>query len=212
MRRIKADIFIDKTGEVCYAYAKGWAQVDPGEDYSNVGDGYIQVPLKKATSRNKGNSLERDVAKAFSQWLYGRQDILARTPLSGGWEGSKLGDITANPAKLLELKLQMPQLYVECKNREGILSESFFNWMARGTPKMMTDLITDTVKKAGMQMWFLVLKSNGTDPWVFTNVKCDPDSAHFAFRFDNQSLYSMFPLKQLGNVFMYSNVKQVILS
>jgi len=105
----------------------------------------------------------------------------------------------------------MPKLYVECKNREGILGESFWNWMGSGTPKMMNDLIIDTMKKAGMQPWFLVLKSNGTDPWVLTTVKCDPDSAHFSFRGDGQALYSMFPLKQLENVYLYSNVKQTIL-
>ena len=213
MRRIKARIQYNKDNEVTGAFPDGYScyEENIAEDWHHEGEGYIEIPLKKATSRNKGNSLERDVAKAFSQWLYGRPDILARTPLSGGWEGSKLGDITANPAKLLELKLQMPKLYVECKNREGLLSETFFNWLASGSPKTITDWIEDTKKKAGLQPWFLVLKGTGTDPWVLVPQNVEEMLHDPAIRFTYRSLtHWMFPLKQLENVYVYSKMKQAI--
>lgn len=62
----------------------------------------------------------------------------------------------------------MPKLYVECKNREGLLSETFFNWISSGSPKVIDNWIEDTEKKAGDQYWFLILKGRSTDPWIFT--------------------------------------------
>ena len=212
MHKTRADIFTKPDGSVAYAYAKGWSQIDKGESsgYSQS-EGYILTPLKKATSRNKGNELEREVAKVFSTWLYGRPDILARTPLSGGWEGSKLGDVCGNPSKLREMKLPLPRLYIEAKNREGLLSERFFNWLSSGTPAYMTELIKDTIAKAGMSFWFIVLKGNGVDPWVFTNARCDNNSWHIQFTFEGQVIYYMFPLKQLSSVYVYSKLKSDIL-
>jgi hypothetical protein len=201
MRRIKARVYTD--GKDYCAYTAG-ASTEEFNGKTSV-DGYIEVPLKKATSRNKGNSLELEVAKAFDKWLYDGKGVLTRTPLSGGWNGSKLGDITADPSKLMDLKLQIPKLYVECKNREGLLSEEFFNWYATGSPKRMNDWISDTVKKAGDQPWFIVLKGRGTEPWVFTPYSSP--AAHLI----KLNAYCMFPLKQLGATYTYSDLKSRIL-
>ena len=110
------------------------------------------------------------MAKAFSNWLYGREDVLKRTPLSGGWGSGKLGDITMDPALAMELGIKAPpKIYVECKNREGILDESFWRYLATGTPSTIGDWIVDTCEKANKlkQMPFLIMKGRGTEPFVF---------------------------------------------
>jgi len=105
----------------------------------------------------------------------------------------------------------MPKLYVECKNREGLLSETFFNWASNNSPKTLTEWIEDTKKKAGIQPWFIVLKGTGTDPWVFTPVKCDANTFHMELMGTNGCAYCMFPLDQLSAVYTYSKIKQDIL-
>lgn len=170
MRRIKAKVCITKEGKVGEAYTGDRVLRDVSDAYSSEVDGYIEVPLKKGTSRAKGNGLEIIVAKAFSTWLYGRPDILKRTPLSGGWGSGKLGDITMDPALALELGIKAPpRIYVECKNREGILDESFWRYLATGTPSTIGDWIVDTCAKAKKlkQAPFLILKGRGTEPFVF---------------------------------------------
>lgn len=148
----------------------------------------------------------------FDKWLYQGQHVLTRTPLSGGWNGSKLGDITADPAKLMELKLQIPKFYVECKNREGLLSEEFFNWMSSGSPKRLTEWIVDTKKKAGEQTWFIILKGRGTEPWVFMPHH-NMQIVHLPILhlMEDNVPYLMFPLKQLETVMMYNTIKQTII-
>lgn len=106
------------------------------------------------------------MARAFSTWLYGRDDILKRTPLSGGWGSGKLGDITMDPYKAGELKLSLPKIYVECKNREGLMDETFWRWFATGKPSTITDVIKDTIKKAKDFPWFVILKGRATAPFV----------------------------------------------
>ncbi len=152
-----------------------------------------------------------EVAKAFDKWLYDSKGVLTRTPLSGGWNGSKLGDITADPSKLMDLKLQIPKLYVECKNREGLLSEEFFNWVSTGSPKRMNEWIVDTIKKAGLQPWFIILKGRGTEPWVFTNSRCDPNAFPLTLNVEGQPVYYMYPIKQLAAFNTYNDLKQRIL-
>src|SRR5574339_58315 len=223
MHKTRAIVKIDGTGKPVAAFPKGYSCNGNSieEDWKAEEEGYILTCLKKATSRNKGNELEREVAKAFSTWLYGRPDILARTPLSGGWEGSKLGDITANPAKLMELKLPMPKLYVECKNRDGLLSETFFNWLSSGSPVTITEWIEDTSKKSNefaldaklVNYWFLVLKGRATEPWVMVPTYQSWHMNYYSgiqFTDKNRS-YFMFSLKQLSAVFTYSFAKDKIL-
>lgn len=96
--------------------------------------------------------------------------MLKRTPLSGGWGSGKLGDITMDPAIALELGIKAPpRIYVECKNREGVLDESFWRYLATGTPATIGDWIGDTCEKAKKlkQTPFLILKGRGTEPFVF---------------------------------------------
>ena len=154
--------------------------------------------------------MEREVAKTFDKWLYESKGVLTRTPLSGGWNNSKLGDVCADPTKLQELGLPIPKIYIEAKNREGLLSEKFFNWLSCGTPSYMNELIKDTIKKAGFNYWFIILKGNGVEPWVFTNVRCDKTSWHLQFTFEGQVVYYMFPLKMVDTVYLYCDVKENI--
>ena len=210
MHKTRAIIKIDASGKPVAAFPKGYSCNGNSieEDWKTEEEGYILTCLKKATSRNKGNELEREVAKVFSNWLYDRPDILARTPLSGGWEGSKLGDITGNPAKLMELNLSMPKIYVECKNREGLLSETFFNWLSTGSPKTIDEWIEDTTKKAGPDnKWFLVLKGRGTEPWVLTPRYPGISQVGFVI----EGFYNVFPLKQLQAAYMYCDLKEQII-
>jgi hypothetical protein len=212
MRRTKATVYFDKSGAVAYAQAKGQTkEINEQDGYGNSVDGHILSPLKKSTSRNKGNSLELEVGKVFSMWLYGEPKVLTRTPLSGGWNGSKMGDISADPVRLMALKMPLPKLYVECKNREGLLSEEFFNWVATGSPKRLSDWIGDTINKAGMWTWFLVLKGRGTEPWIFTNLRPDPDSSVIALGTREVAFYYMYPLKQLSAYNTYNAAKQNII-
>ncbi len=144
-------------------------------------------------------------------WLYGDPKVLTRTPLSGGWNGSKMGDISADPVRLMELKLQLPKLYVECKNREGLLSEEFFNWVATGSPKRLTEWIDDTKKKAGTMPWFIILKGRGTEPWVLVPSGDAAALLSCAMTFFVEgNKYLMYPLKQLAAVYTYSDLKQRI--
>lgn len=170
MRRVKATVLLTKEGKVGEAYTGDRVLRDVADAYASEVSGYIEVPLKKGTSRAKGNGLEIIVAKAFSTWLYGRDDVLKRTPLSGGWGSGKLGDITMDPALAMELGIKTPpKIYVECKNREGVLDESFWRYLATGTPSTIGDWIGDTYAKAAKlkQMPFLILKGRGTEPFVF---------------------------------------------
>lgn len=49
--------------------------------------------MTKINSRNKGNTFERKIAKAFTDWSGGKM-IFRRSPLSGGWEPRvQTGDI-----------------------------------------------------------------------------------------------------------------------
>lgn len=72
-------------------------------------------------SRNKGNSLELQVAKAFSE-AFGM--TIRRTPLSGGWSHE-------NPEVSGDLVCTTPganfPYCVECKNVEGWKLESLFS-------------------------------------------------------------------------------------
>ncbi len=136
--------------------------------------------------------------------------MLTRTPLSGGWNGSKMGDISADPVRLMELKLQLPKLYVECKNREGLLSEEFFNWLATGSPKRLTEWITDTQKKAGSMPWFIILKGRSTEPWVLCPPYAGEDLRPMSFWLNAGEKVVMFPLKQLAAIHTYSDIKNKI--
>lgn len=170
MRRIKATVCITKEGKVGEAYTgdRLIRDVDT-RAYEKEIEGYIEVPLKKGTSRAKGNNLELDVAKVFSTWLYGQPDILKRTPLSGGWGSGKLGDITMDPAQAVEHRLVPPNIYVECKNREGVMDESFWRYLSTGSPSTIGDWVLDTQAKAEKlrALAFLVLKGRATEPFVF---------------------------------------------
>ncbi len=149
------------------------------------------------------------VAKTFSRWLYGREDVMRRTPLSGGWGSGKLGDITMDPAIAQDLKLVPPKVYVECKNYADLLQHSFFRWQCSGEAGQIGGWITDTAMKAKGMPWFLVMRGNNTDAWVLTPEDYD-------IRFDGIDVkykgltYSMAPLVSLGAAF--DAIKSRILS
>lgn len=157
--------------------------------------------MSKGRSRQKGNSLELEIAKDFSNWLYGRPDILRRTPLSGGWGSGKLGDITMDPAMAAELGLKPPKMYVECKNREGLLDESFWRWFETGKPSTITDVVKDTIAKAKDNRWFLILKGRGTSPYVMTPQSLISRPGKFTLSFDSEvGALRFFPVSELARV------------
>ena len=208
MRRIKATVCITKEGKVGEAYTgdRLIRDVDT-RAYEKEIEGYIEVPLKKGTSRAKGNNLELDVAKVFSTWLYGQPDILKRTPLSGGWGSGKLGDITMDPAQAAELGLKPPKMYVECKNREGLLDESFWRWFETGKPSTIMDVIKDTIAKAKDNRWFLILKGRGTSPYVMTPQSSTPYSDK-VLEFNSEfGILWFFPVSQIAKVMDGSKLK-----
>jgi hypothetical protein len=140
------------------------------------------------------------VAKTFSNWLYGRPDVLRRTPLSGGWSGSKMGDVSVDPQLAKDLKLPWPSLYVECKNYADLLQHSFFRWQCSGEAGLIGGWITDTAMKAKGAPWFLVLKGNSTDAWLLcpqpTSVGFDSIEVGYLGH-----IYHMAPLVSLQSAF-----------
>jgi hypothetical protein len=75
-----------------------------------------------------------------------------------------------DPAIAMELGIpRPPRIYVECKNREGILDESFWRYLASGSPATIGEWIEDTYEKARKlgAMPYLILKGRGTEPFVF---------------------------------------------
>lgn len=142
------------------------------------------------------------MARAFSTWLYGRDDVLKRTPLSGGWGSGKLGDITMDPYIAGELKLTLPKIYVECKNREGLMDESFWRWFETGKPATISEFIWDTQHKAKDFRWFLILKGRGTTPYVMMR---EPhggyNSEGMVYMRHKEGIFIFFPLPLLQTAF-----------
>lgn len=211
MRKYKATICVNKKGRPVSAQAEGHCLIDPGEGTAE--DGWICLPMKKRSSRQKGNNLEIEVAKAFSKWLYGRDDVLRRTPLSGGWGSGKLGDITLDPSMAEQLKLIPPNLYIECKNHADLLDQGFWRWLATGRPDTITKWVLDTKQKAHDRMWFLVLKGINTDTWLLTDAKqvgldINPIK-HVAVCFNDlghNMRYAMMNLRQLDALSAHTNM------
>ena len=195
MRKVKADVHSNPSGKIIWATAEG-ATIEGHEGYTST-PGYIMVPMKKASSRNKGNDLERIAAKAFSKWLYGREDVLRRTPLSGGWGSGKLGDITIDPSAAKELGVNPPILHVECKHHADLLGESFLRWVGTGSPKEITEWYKQAVREAGDKFVFLVLKGNGTEVWVITGLLEDNDVVGTIHIRTKDASYTAFPLAHL---------------
>jgi len=128
---------------------------------------HYHTPNKKGMGRNKGNALERETAKAFSKWIYGVQNVLKRTPLSGGWASGKAGDIILDheKARNREKYPEMP-MYVECRSYKDILGHGFINWLFTGKPKTITGWIKEVESKADGRLPFLVIKGNNTKPYI----------------------------------------------
>lgn len=201
MRRFKAKVCVTEDGKVGEAYTGDRLIRDVNtKGYAKEIEGYIEIPLSKGRSRQKGNSLELIIAKDFSNWLYGRPDILRRTPLSGGWGSGKLGDITMDPAQAAELNLKPPKMYVECKNREGLLDESFWRWFETGKPSTITDVIKDTIAKAKANRWFLILKGRGTSPYVLTPVGAHPNPEHTLQFISQFGVLWFFPVAHIKEI------------
>jgi hypothetical protein len=100
-----------------------------------------------------------------------------------------------DPYKAGELKLSLPKIYVECKNREALLDESFWRWFATGKPSTITEFIDDTVKKAKDFPWFLILKGKGTAPFVLMP---EPHGGY-----NSSGMIYMRPKAEVGQPFLF---------
>jgi hypothetical protein len=115
--------------------------------------------------RSKGNSLERETAKAFSKWIYDEPSALRRTPLSGGWSSAKAGDIILDHEKEGN-GYYRPPIYVECRSYKDVLQHDLLKWSYTGSPKIYTQWIREVEQKCNNKLPFLVIKGNGTEPWI----------------------------------------------
>lgn len=69
-------------------------------------------------SRDKGARYEIEISHALSRVIYGRENVIRRTPLSGGWSGMPSGDLIVDGTMLKGLE-RPPRIFVECKTRAG---------------------------------------------------------------------------------------------
>lgn len=66
--------------------------------------------------KRKGKRFEHYVSTAFSTWYYDRPDVLAPTPMSGGWSAAPIGDVQVKP--LVSEQVPRFPFFIECRNRE----------------------------------------------------------------------------------------------
>lgn len=158
-------------------------------------------------NRNKGNMLERITADTLSEWIYGRTKVLRRTPLSGGWSGSKMGDVTVDP-EFQRKGVFVPSIYVECRNYRGILQHNFFTWVCYAKPKELSLWIKEVEAKCDGRLPMLVLKGKSTKPWVlFMNRWLDSRQYVALTKLDSYIMFVqhrhlgiVVPLKSMGSV------------
>lgn len=105
-----------------------------------------------------------------------------------------------DPAQAAELNLKPPKMYVECKNREGLLDESFWRWFETGKPSTITDVIKDTIAKAKANRWFLILKGRGTSPYVLTPVGAHPNPEHTLQFISQFGVLWFFPVAHIKEI------------
>src|ERR1051325_1183184 len=126
---------------------------------------HYHAPNKKGMGRSKGNSLERETAKAFSYWLYGNTKYMKRTPLSGGWASGKAGDIILDHEIQRKKKLKQPRIYVECRSYKDVLQHDILKWTVSGVPALYSKWIKEVEKKCDGRLPILVMKGKRTAPW-----------------------------------------------
>src|SRR6266478_5714289 len=93
---------------------------------------------KRGMGRSKGNSHERETARILSRWIFGKENPkhLKRTPLSGGWSSSKMGDVCIDPEIARQHNLKDPPMYVECRNYKDVLQYNVLSWTVWRSPKI----------------------------------------------------------------------------
>jgi hypothetical protein len=124
------------------------------------------APNKRGMGRNKGNAHERETARLLSQWIFGKADFLKRTPLSGGWSSTKMGDVCLDPEIGRTQGLKDPRIYVECRNYKDVLQYNLLSWAAEGSPRIYSDWIEEVETKSDGRLPLIVMKGKGTEAWV----------------------------------------------
>jgi hypothetical protein len=124
------------------------------------------APNKRGMGRNKGNAHERETAEVLSNWIFGQPKYLKRTPLSGGWSSTKMGDVCLDPEVARTKGYKDPKIYVECRNYKDVLQYNLLSWSWKGVPKIYTDWIREVEAKCDGRLPMLVVKGKGTDAWI----------------------------------------------
>jgi hypothetical protein len=167
------------------------------------------LPNKRGMGRNKGNAHERETARIFSKWIFGERHYLKRTPLSGGWSSSKMGDVCLDPEIARQKKIKDPPMYVECRSYKDVLQYNVLSWSVWGTPKIYSEWIKEVETKCDGRLPILVIKGNGTDAWILvraawlsSNGKCAFNAARGTVRLStsNYGTVFMLPLKRVRSL------------
>lgn len=127
---------------------------------------HYHAPNKRGMGRAKGNTHERETAKAFSLWLYGKPHYLKRTPLSGGWASGKAGDVILDHEIERMRGIENPPLYIECRSYKDVLQHDLLKWSLNGVPRVYTKWIHEVEAKCDGRLPILVLKGKRTKAWV----------------------------------------------
>lgn len=209
-KKASCDVILNKRGKLIDIKWKSsnvkWKKGKIGKITGKVS---YHIPNKKGMGRNKGNNLERETALILSLWIYGEPGILKRTPLSGGWASGKAGDVILDHE--LERKgYWQPPIYVECRSYKDLLQHNFLTWIDCGVPKTLTPWIEEVEQKCDGRLPMLVLKGNGTDPYLLMKQDwCTMDGMRYEFTRQKGSVdfsgpdgwrYILLPLMRIGQL------------
>lgn len=166
------------------------------------------LPNKPGMGRSKGNSHERETARILSRWIFGKSRYLKRTPLSGGWSSSKMGDVCLDPEMARVKKIKDPPMYVECRNYKDVLQYNLLRWAAWGSPDIYTKWIKEVESKSDGRLPMIVMKGKGTDAWILIRSAWLTDSVRTCFlraravRLSNKRFgpVYMLPLKRVRSL------------
>lgn len=195
----------DKTSMVWALLSKKGKLLDIGlkklGGFKNIRVRY-HTPNKRGMGRSKGNSHERETARILSKWIFGKSNPkhLKRTPLSGGWSSSKMGDVCIDPEVARQHGLQDPPMYVECRNYKDVLQYNILSWTVWKTPKVYSDWIKEVESKCDGRLPILVIKGKGTDAWIFMLDRWFPRGSSYQALRDNSPVH--LRTDEFGRVFM----------
>jgi len=117
------------------------------------------ISRARSRSHQKGNAFEREAAKLLSKAVYGRDNVLRRTPLSGGWSAKSNGDIIVDPTALRSEENSW-NVYVECKNYRSFSLIDFFPGLGKATP-MLEKFWSEASIAAKTKKPILLFRANG---------------------------------------------------